>query len=198
MVGAAGRGCVADLIIINARVHTVDPSMPSAQAVAVCGDRLGRVGSNEDVRATADAKTRVIDAGGRLLVPGFNDAHVHLISGADELVGINLRPATSEQDFARRLGDYAARQPKGAGSLAASGITKPGRARRCLSTRSSTPLPPTTLSSFSGSTDTWGSRTRSPCGSPVSVPARGRLKAARSFGTRQASRRASSRTTRWI
>ena len=49
MVGAAGRGCVADLIIVNARVHTVDPSMPSAQAVAVCGDRLGRVGSNEDV-----------------------------------------------------------------------------------------------------------------------------------------------------
>jgi predicted amidohydrolase YtcJ len=113
MVGATGRGCVADLIIVNARVHTVDPSLPSAQAVAVCGDRVGHVGSNEDVRATADSKTRVIDAGGRLLVPGFNDAHVHLISGADELVGINLRPATSEQDFARRLGDYAARQPKG-------------------------------------------------------------------------------------
>jgi hypothetical protein len=110
---AARRGCVADLIVVNARVHTVDPAMPSAQAVAVCGDRISRVGSNEDVRATADAKTRVIDAGGKLLLPGFNDAHVHLISGADMLVGVDLRPATSQQDFARRLGEYAARLPKG-------------------------------------------------------------------------------------
>jgi predicted amidohydrolase YtcJ len=110
---AAPRGCVADLIVVNARVHTVDPARPSAQAVAVCGDRISRVGSNEDVKATADAKTRVIDAGGRLLLPGFNDAHVHLISGADMLVGVDLRPATSEQDFVRRLGEYAARLPKG-------------------------------------------------------------------------------------
>jgi len=112
-VTAAPRGCVADLIVVNARVHTVDPARPSAQAVAVCGDRIGRVGSNEDVRATADAKTRVIDAGGKLLLPGFNDAHVHLISGADMLVGVDLRPATSEADFVRRLGDYASRLPKG-------------------------------------------------------------------------------------
>jgi len=112
-VTAAPRGCVADLIVVNARVHTVDAATPSAQAVAVCGDRISRVGSNEEVKAAADAKTRVIDAGGRLLLPGFNDAHVHLISGADMLVGVDLRPATSEQDFVRRLGEYAARLPKG-------------------------------------------------------------------------------------
>jgi len=112
-VTAAPRGCVADLIVVNARVHTVDAATPSAQAVAVCGDRISRVGSNEEVKAAGDAKTRVIDAGGRLLLPGFNDAHVHLISGADMLVGVDLRPATSEQDFVRRLGEYAARLPKG-------------------------------------------------------------------------------------
>jgi len=112
-LGAGGRTCVADLAIVNARVHTVDAARPAAEAVAICADRIARVGTNEEIRAVSDAKTQVIDAGGRLLLPGFNDAHVHLISGADELVGVNLRPAVTEQDFAKRLAAYAATQPKG-------------------------------------------------------------------------------------
>ena len=52
--------------------------------------------------------TRVIDAGGRLVVPGFNDAHVHFIAGAEELIGVDLRPSRDEADMARRLGAYAA------------------------------------------------------------------------------------------
>ncbi len=110
---AQAQSCIADLIVINARVHTVDAARPSAEAVAICGERIARVGSNEEVRSLTGQATRTIDAQGRLLVPGFNDAHVHLVSGAEELVGVDLRPAANEEDFARRLGAYAARLPKG-------------------------------------------------------------------------------------
>ena len=110
---AAARQCRATLIVVNARVHTVDPALPAAQAIAVCGDTIARVGTDAEVRQLAGAGTRVIDAGGRLVVPGFNDAHVHLVSGADELVGVDLRPATSEAEMAGRLRAYVATQPKG-------------------------------------------------------------------------------------
>jgi predicted amidohydrolase YtcJ len=109
----AGQSCVADLVIVNAKVHTVDSARPSAEAVAICGDRIARVGSNDEVKQIAGRATRTIDARGQLLVPGFNDAHVHLVSGAEELVGVDLRPAKSPQEFMQRLRDHAARLPKG-------------------------------------------------------------------------------------
>ena len=75
----------------------------------------------------ASPSTRVIDAGGRLVLPGFNDAHVHLVWGAEELVGVNLRPATDERDLAARLAAHAARLPGTAGSSADIGITRRGQ-----------------------------------------------------------------------
>ena len=110
---AASAQCMADVVIVNARVHTVDAARPSAEAIAICGDTISHVGSTADVRKLAGARTRVIDAGGRLVVPGFNDAHVHLISGAKEIVGVDLRPAKDPADLARRLRDHAATLPKG-------------------------------------------------------------------------------------
>ena len=109
----APQSCVPDTIIINAKIHTVDPALPAAEAIAVCGATIGKVGTSAEIKAMAGAKTRVIDAGGRLVVPGFNDAHVHLIDGANEIVGVDLRPAKSEQEFVRRLREYAATRPKG-------------------------------------------------------------------------------------
>ena len=105
--------CTPETVIVNARVHTVDIAQPAAHAVAVCKDTISRVGSSEEIRRLAGAGTRVIDAGGRLVVPGFNDAHVHLIDGANELVGVDLRPAKSEADLARMLKEHAATLPKG-------------------------------------------------------------------------------------
>src|SRR5262245_56067537 len=68
------------LAITNARVWTADAANPWAQAVAIRDDEISLVGTNEQVRrAAADAKT--IDAGGRLIVPGFIDSHVHFIDG---------------------------------------------------------------------------------------------------------------------
>jgi predicted amidohydrolase YtcJ len=109
----SAQGCVPDLIIINARVHTVDRQRPQAEAVAICGERIANVGTTSEVRALAGARTKVVDARGRLLVPGFNDAHVHLISGAEQIVGVDLRPARNEEGFAGRLRDHVARLPAG-------------------------------------------------------------------------------------
>ena len=103
----------ADLIMTNARVWTVDKTHPTAQAVAILGQRIVAVGSNSDVEAWHGKNTRVIDAGGKLLLPGFNDSHVHFVSGGMQLASVELNDATSAQEFARRIGEQAKRTAKG-------------------------------------------------------------------------------------
>ncbi len=103
----------ADLIITNAKIWTVDKSLPTAQAVAVLGDRIVAVGSNADIDAWRGSHTQVIDARGRLLLPGFNDSHVHFVSGGMQLTNIQLNDATSPQEFVRRIGERAKITPKG-------------------------------------------------------------------------------------
>jgi predicted amidohydrolase YtcJ len=93
----------ADLIIANAKVWTVDKANPAAQAVAVLGDRIIAVGSNNDIAMLRGPATKVIDAGGKLLLPGFNDAHVHFVSGGRSLDEVQLNDATSLDEFKRRI-----------------------------------------------------------------------------------------------
>ena len=103
----------ADLIITNAKIWTVDKSLPTAQAVAVLGDRIVAVGSNTEVDAWRAPHTHVIDAGGKLLLPGFNDAHVHFVSGGMQLDNIQLNDATTPEELARRIGERARVTAKG-------------------------------------------------------------------------------------
>src|SRR5215207_2185363 len=67
----------ADLIIVNANVRTMASTLPKAEAIAVSGGEIIAVGSTKVVRALAGENTKIIDAGGKLVLPGFNDAHVH-------------------------------------------------------------------------------------------------------------------------
>ena len=103
----------ADLIITNANVYTVDKNHPRAEAIAVIGDRIVAVGTSADIDAWRGASTKVIDAGGKLMLPGFNDSHVHFISGGLQLDSIDLRGATGPDDFAKKLADRAKITPKG-------------------------------------------------------------------------------------
>jgi len=103
----------ADLIIVNAKVWTVDKAHPTAQAVAVLGDRIIAVGSNADVEVLRGRATNVIDAGGKLLLPGFNDAHVHFVVSGTRLDQVQLGDATSVQEFTRRIAERAKITPKG-------------------------------------------------------------------------------------
>jgi len=102
----------ADLIVTNANVWTVDSKLPRAQAVAIIGERIVAVGSQADVQGWRGASTRVIDAGGKLVLPGFNDAHVHFVSGGQQLDAVDLNDATSAEEFVKRVAQQASKTPK--------------------------------------------------------------------------------------
>lgn len=85
---------VADLILKNADVVTMDAGQPTAELVAITGDKIQMVASNEDLESVAGAKTRIIDCQGKTVVPGFNDAHCHIISFVRKLGSLDLSPAS--------------------------------------------------------------------------------------------------------
>jgi predicted amidohydrolase YtcJ len=97
----------ADLIVTNANVWTGNRLQESAQAVAVVGDRIVAVGSAGDIDSWRGPDTRVVDAAGRRVVPGFNDAHVHFVDGGRQLDNVDLKDADSPEEFARRIGERA-------------------------------------------------------------------------------------------
>src|SRR5262249_44160512 len=73
---------------------------------------IAAIGSTKDIRVLVGEKTRVIDADGKLVSPGFNDAHVHFLSGGFQLSSVDLRDAKTPQKFAKRIGEFAKKTPK--------------------------------------------------------------------------------------
>ncbi len=102
-----------DLIVVNARIRTLDERGTVAAGLAVHGERITAVGLTTAMRALAGPSTRVIDAQGRIVVPGFNDAHVHFLSGGFQLSSVDLRDAATPEEFRRRIRDFAAKTPRG-------------------------------------------------------------------------------------
>ena len=103
----------ATLMITNAAIYTVDKQHPKAEAVAVIGDRIVAVGSSAEMDLWRGPETKVIDARGKLLLPGFNDAHLHFISGGAQLDQVNLTDAESPQDFDGRIAAQIKKTLKG-------------------------------------------------------------------------------------
>jgi hypothetical protein len=104
----------ADLVILGAHVFTVDDARPRARAVAVRGERIVRVGSDDDVRPLVGARTRVIEARGRLLLPGLHDGHTHFINSGLEVGQLDLKNAATPQAFGEAIAAYARTRPPGA------------------------------------------------------------------------------------
>ena len=108
-----GQNLAADLVVVNANVHTVDSKRPMARSIAVLGDKIIAVGSDSDTKPLIGPKTKVIDAKGKLVIPGFNDAHVHFLETGSQLSSVDLRDAKTPQEFVERIKAFAAKLPKG-------------------------------------------------------------------------------------
>jgi predicted amidohydrolase YtcJ len=112
------QGCgapkeLADLVIIGPKVFTADAAAPWAEAIAVRGERIVRVGSEEDVSELIGPQTSVGRQSGGLIVPGFNDAHVHMVEGGESLIGIRLRDAATAEEFRDTIRDHVRELPEG-------------------------------------------------------------------------------------
>jgi predicted amidohydrolase YtcJ len=110
-VAADNQTITADTVIVNARVYTVNVKQPWAEAIAIRKDRILAVGSTQDIAAYRGSATRSIDAGGRLVLPGFTDCHIHFLDGSLSLLQVNLEDAKTAEDIQQRVKIYAAAHP---------------------------------------------------------------------------------------
>jgi predicted amidohydrolase YtcJ len=101
----------ADILITNARVLTMDPARPTAEAVALKGNRILRVGAKEDVAGLKAAHTRVIDAGRKTVMPGIIEGHVHLFGGSVELDMLYVLGISGFEALAKAVTGYRKQRP---------------------------------------------------------------------------------------
>ncbi len=109
--GGATSPAKATIIVTNARAYTVDAKQPWAEAIAINGDRILAVGPKQMVEAFRNEKTRMIDAHGNLVLPGFTDSHIHLLEGSLTLTQVDLNGTTSIAEVQKRVKEFAAAHP---------------------------------------------------------------------------------------
>lgn len=114
LAGCTPAGPDADLLIVNARIWTGDSAAPWAQALAVRGDRLLAVGDRAAANRHRGGQTRVIDAAGRLITPGFIDNHTHFGQAGALLLGVNLLDVATADSLVARVRGARDRLPDGA------------------------------------------------------------------------------------
>lgn len=102
----------ADLVLLDGKIWTGEPyrgpgqkpaPTRSAEAVAIVNGRILAVGSNDEIKPYIGANTKVLDLAGRMAMPGFIDDHVHFMDGSFQLLEVDLKDASSEQEFVRRI-----------------------------------------------------------------------------------------------
>ncbi|MFK7822302.1 MAG: amidohydrolase [Planctomycetaceae bacterium] len=103
----------AELVLHNGRVVTVDDANPEAQAIAVVGGKIVEVGSNESVRKRIGPKTKVIDAEGKLVTPGFIEGHAHFVGVGQSRMILDLTKAKTWDDIIAQVEEAAANTAPG-------------------------------------------------------------------------------------
>ncbi|KAA6455902.1 amidohydrolase [Acidobacteria bacterium AB60] len=104
----------ATVVLLNGKVWTENPAQPMVQAVALSGSIIAAVGEDALIRKYIGPQTQVIDLKGHLVLPGFNDAHVHFLAGGSSLISIQLGSAKSQAEMRERIAEYAKTLPSGA------------------------------------------------------------------------------------
>ncbi|HNB25703.1 MAG TPA: amidohydrolase family protein, partial [Alphaproteobacteria bacterium] len=107
-----GKAAAPDLIVFNADIRSMDALQPRARAIAVRDGRVLALGDDAAIRALGNGRTRAIDAGGRLMLPGFQDTHIHLQdSGTGFCTSVNLEETRTIAELQRAIRDFAASRP---------------------------------------------------------------------------------------
>lgn len=112
-ISAGAQSLTADVVITNANVRTMDAKRTIAHSIAMLNGKIISIGSDTDTRPLIGKATRVIDAGGKLVLPGFNDAHVHFMETGAQLSSVDLRTSKTPREFVERIKAFAAKLPKG-------------------------------------------------------------------------------------
>ena len=108
---AQGQASPADTVVVNGLIYTVNEQQPWAEALAIRADKIVAVGTATDIARFRGPATKVIDAAGRLVLPGFTDCHSHFVDGSLSLLQVNLDDAKTVAEIQQRVKAYAAAHP---------------------------------------------------------------------------------------
>lgn len=108
----SAKAVPADTILMHGRVYTENTKQPWAQAVAIRGAKIVAVGGDVEIEKMRSVGTKVIDAGGKLVLPGFVDCHIHFLDGSFSLGRVNLEGAKDAADIQAKLREYASQHPR--------------------------------------------------------------------------------------
>jgi len=111
LTASAEKPHSADVIITNARIYTVNVKQPWAEAIAIEGEKIVTVGSQKDVELLRGPTTKVINAKGHLLLPGFTDCHIHFLDGSFSLLRVNVAEAKTLPQIQKMVKEFAAAHP---------------------------------------------------------------------------------------
>ncbi len=112
LIAIAWNLAAADLAIVNARIWTADPARPWVEAMRIEGNRIAAVGTTAEIRSRTPPGTRLLDAQGRLVTPGLNDAHIHFLSGSLGLENIDLTGVCTLEGMQGKVAEYAKAHPE--------------------------------------------------------------------------------------
>ncbi|MGB4704750.1 MAG: amidohydrolase [Candidatus Saccharicenans sp.] len=104
---------MAELILINGKIWTGSSSSPEVEALAIVQNRIIKAGRNDEIKKLAGPGTRIIDLGGRRVLPGFIDGHTHFLNGGLALRSVKLRDCRSREEFVSRIEARAKDLPPG-------------------------------------------------------------------------------------
>jgi len=111
-LSAAGQVPAADTVLLNARIYTVNPKQPWAEALAIRDGKILAVGTAAEVAPYRGSSTKKLDAGGHLVLPGFVDCHIHFMDGSLGLTQVDLNDAKTVAEIQKRVKEYAASHPQ--------------------------------------------------------------------------------------